>query len=331
MSFRAILATKAEKGHSCAFTTLTDEDLQPGDVTVAVKYSTVNYKDGLVLSGRPGVVRSYPMIPGIDFAGEVLSSAHPHFKAGDNVLLTGYGASETIYGGFSERARVSGDLLVKMPVGLDAKTAMAIGTAGFTAMLSVMALERLGAKPAQGAVVVTGAAGGVGSIAVSLLANAGWHVIASTGRPAEAGYLKELGAVEILDRNELSAPGKPIGKERWAAGVDSVGSHTLANVLSQTNYGGVVTACGLAQGLDLPASVIPFILRGVTLAGIDSVNCPMPLRLAAWQRLAQEFGHGLDKDKLAAMTQTITFDDIFATGAAILQGAVRGRVVVKIG
>lgn len=326
MTFRAILATKTDKGHSCAFTTLTQDDLPPGDVTVAVSHSTVNYKDGLVLCGKPGVVRQYPMVPGIDFAGTVSASSHPRFKAGDQVLLTGYGASETFFGGYSQRARVNGDFLVPMPEGLTPALAMAIGTAGFTAMLCVLTLERHGAKPADGPVLVTGAAGGVGSMAISLLAKAGFEVIAATGRLAESDYLKSLGASTVIYRAELSSPGRPLGKERWFGAVDSVGSHTLANALAGARYGGIITACGLAQGMDLPATVIPFLLRALTLVGIDSVQCKMPLRLAAWQRLARD----LDLRTLAEMTTTIAFEDVFTTAEAILQGKVRGRTVVEI-
>jgi acrylyl-CoA reductase (NADPH) len=267
------------------------------------------------------------MIPGIDGAGVVESSAHPAFKPGDQVILNGWGCGETHLGCYAGRARVKGDWLVPLPAGLTPAQAMAIGTAGYTAMLSVLAIERAGLTPADGPAVVTGAAGGVGSVAVALLAKAGWHVVASTGRPAEADYLKGLGAAEIIDRAELSGPAKPLAKERWIAGVDAVGSHTLANVLSMTRYGGVVTACGLAQGMDLPTSVAPFILRGVSLVGIDSVMCPMPRRLEAWARLARD----LDTDKLAAITTTAAFADLPRIGAAILNGEIRGRVVIEIG
>jgi acrylyl-CoA reductase (NADPH) len=296
-------------------------------VTVRVSHSTVNYKDGLALSGKSAIIRRFPMIPGVDLAGVVEAPAHAGFRAGERVLLTGYGLSETHFGGYAERARVKGDWLVKLPAELTCAEAMAIGTAGFTAMLSVLALEGQGVTPSMGPVVVTGAAGGVGSMAIALLAKAGWSVAASTGRPEQADYLKGLGAAEIIERASLASPGKPLGKERWAAGVDSVGSHTLANVLAQTRYGGAVAACGLAGGMDLPASVAPFILRGVRLIGVDSVQCPMPQRLTAWRRLASD----LDRDKLARMTATVPFEKAFEVGADVLAGKVRGRVVIEIG
>ncbi|MBV8473204.1 MAG: oxidoreductase [Hyphomicrobiales bacterium] len=326
MSFRAIRADKTDAGHEVRFVEMDEADLMPGDVTVRVTHSTVNYKDGLALSGKSPIMRRLPMIPGIDFAGVVEASDHPGFRAGDEVLLDGYGVGETHFGGYAEKARVKGDWLVKLPAGLSRAEAMAIGTAGYTAMLCVLALEGQGMTPAMGPVVVTGAAGGVGSIAIALLAKAGWSVTASTGRPEEAGYLRDLGAAEIIERASLSAPGKPLGKERWAAGVDSVGSHTLANVLAQTRYGGAVAACGLAGGMDLPASVAPFILRAVRLIGVDSVQCPMPQRLEAWRRLASD----LDRDKLARLTATVPFEQAFEVGADILAGKVRGRVVVEI-
>ena len=326
--FKAIMVTKDEAGtQHAAFTTVTEADLMEGDVTIRVSHSTINYKDGLVLSAKSAVPRKFPMIAGIDLAGIVESSAHQNFKPGDAVLLNGYGLSETHFGGYSEKARVKGDWLVKIPTGLSAHDAMAIGTAGYTAMLSVLALERHGLKPADGPAIVTGAAGGVGSVAIALLKKAGWHVIASTGRLEESNYLKSLGAAEIIDRKELSEPGRPLGKERWAAGVDSVGSHTLANVVAQTKAHGAISACGLAQGMDFPSSVAPFILRGVALLGIDSVMCPMSLRLEAWKRLASD----LDRTLLASMTKTIPFDQVIETAATILKGQIRGRVVVEIG
>ncbi len=324
-AFKAVVI--AEKGKPAELATFDDGALMDGDVTVRVSHSTVNYKDGLAVTGRAPVVRRFPMIPGIDFAGVVESSSHPDWKPGDAVILNGWGTGETHLGAYAEKSRVKGDWLVPMPVGMTPAQAMAIGTAGYTAMLSVLALEKHGATPSQGPVVVTGAAGGVGSVATAILAKLGWHVIASTGRPQEADYLKSLGAAEIIDRAELSSPAKPLGKERWAAGVDSVGSHTLANVLSMTKYGGAVAACGLAQGMDLPSSVAPFILRGVSLLGIDSVMAPKARRLEAWTRLAAD----LDRDRLAAMTTTVPLDRAIETGAAILDGRVRGRVVVDIG
>ncbi len=327
MTFRAIRADKTEAGQNVRFVDMDEADLMGGDVTVRVTHSTVNYKDGLALSGTSAIIRRFPMIPGIDLAGVVEASAHSGFRAGEEVLLTGYGLGETHFGGYAEKARVKGDWLVKLPAGLTRAEAMAIGTAGFTAVLSVLALEGQGVTPAMGPVVVTGAAGGVGSMAIALLAKAGWSVAASTGRPEEADYLKDLGAAEIVERASLAAPGKPLGKERWAAGVDSVGSHTLANVLAQTRYGGAVAACGLAGGMDLPTSVAPFILRGVRLIGVDSVQCPMPRRLEAWRRLASD----LDRDTLARMITTAPLEKAFEVGADILAGKVRGRVVVEIG
>ncbi len=326
-TFKALVATKGEAGPNLAFTEFAESELMEGDVTVRVTHSTVNYKDGLAITGRAPVVRRWPMIPGIDFAGRVETSEHPEFKPGDLVVLNGWGTGETHLGAYAQKARVKGDWLVPLPAGLNPDEAMAIGTAGYTAMLCVLALEKHGLKPTDGPVVVTGAAGGVGSVAVALLAKAGWHVIASTGRAEEAEYLKGLGAAEIIDRAELSAPGRPLGKERWIAGVDAVGSHTLANLLSMTKYGGAVAACGLAQGMDLPASVAPFILRGVALLGIDSVMCPKPRRLEAWARLAAD----LDRDRLALMTTRVPLTDVIETARAIVDGKVRGRVVVEIG
>lgn len=326
-TFKALIASKGEAGTSLAFGDFAEADLMEGDVTVRVTHSTVNYKDGLALTGRAPVIRRWPMIPGIDFAGRVEASDNSAFKPGDLVILNGWGTGETHLGAYAQKSRVKADWLVPLPAGMNPGEAMAIGTAGYTAMLCVLALEKHGLKPADGPVVVTGAAGGVGSVAIALLAKAGWHVIASTGRADEADYLKGLGAAEIIDRNELSAPGRPLGKERWIAGVDAVGSHTLANLLSMTKYGGAIAACGLAQGMDLPASVAPFILRNVALLGVDSVMCPKPRRLEAWARLASD----LDRDKLAVMTTTIPLDDVVETGRAILDGKVRGRVVVEVG
>src|SRR5437868_6097387 len=297
-----------------------------GDVTVAVQWSTLNYKDGLAVTGKAPVVRRFPMIAGIDLAGTVEQSSHPAWKAGDKVICNGWGMGETHLGAYAEKARVKGDWLVRLPEGMSARDAMAIGTAGYTAMLSVLALEKHGLAPNSGPVVVTGAAGGVGSVAIAILSKLGYHVIASTGRMSEAGYLKSLGAAEVIDRNELSGAAKPIAKERWAGGVDSVGSTTLANLLSMTKYGGAIAACGLAAGMDLPSSVAPFIFRGVCLLGIDSVMCPLPRPKLAWDRLASD----LEKGKLADITQEITLDQVIETGAQILAGQVRGRIVVKI-
>jgi acrylyl-CoA reductase (NADPH) len=325
-TFKAIVIDKAEGGQRVRLADFDDKDLMDGDVDVRVEWSTVNYKDGLALTGKAPVVRRFPMIAGVDFAGTVESSSHPAWRAGDKVILNGWGLGETHLGAYAQKARVKGDWLVCLPAGMSARDAMAIGTAGYTAMLAVMALERAGLTPARGPVVVTGAAGGVGSVAVALLAKLGYAVTASTGRPAEAPYLKELGAAEVIERKELSGSPRPLAKERWAGGIDTVGSTTLANVLSMTRYGGTVAACGLAGGMDLPATVAPFILRGVTLAGIDSVMCPLLLRQEAWRRLETD----LDRSKIAAMTSEIGLDGVIDAGRRIVEGQVRGRIVVKI-
>jgi len=325
-TFKAIRIDKADKGTTAALTQFDEAELMDGDVTVRVEWSTLNYKDGLALTGKAPVVRRFPMIAGIDFAGTVEQSSHPEWKAGDKVVCTGWGMGETHLGAYAEKARVKGDWLVALPAGMSARDAMAIGTAGFTAMLAVLALEKYGLSPKSGPMVVTGAAGGVGSVATAVLSNLGYQVIASTGRMSEAGYLKGLGAAEVIDRNELSGPAKPLAKERWAGGVDSVGSTTLANLLSMTKYGGAISACGLAAGMDLPSSVAPFILRGTSLLGIDSVMCPIERRRQAWQRLATD----LHRTKLADITQEIAMDQVVGMGAKILAGQVRGRVVVKI-
>lgn len=325
--FKAILITRdEEKRQSVAVAELAETELMEGDVTVRVEATTVNYKDGLAITGKAPVVRRFPMVPGVDFAGTVTVSSHPDWKAGDKVILNGWGVGEVHYGAYAGKARVKGDWLVPLPAGLSARDAMAIGTAGYTAMLCVMALERHGISPARGPVIVTGAAGGVGSVAIAILSRLGYTVIASTGRPAEADYLKDLGATEIVAREELAAPGKPLGKERWAGGVDTVGSHTLANVLSMTSYGGAVAACGLAGGMDLPTTVAPFILRGVSLVGIDSVMAPKELRLEAWRRVATD----LDRGKLEALTRAIGFDDIIEAAKDIVEGKIRGRIVVEM-
>jgi acrylyl-CoA reductase (NADPH) len=325
-TFRAIRIDKAEKGTTAALTQFDEAELMEGDVTVRVEWSTVNYKDGLAVTGKAPVVRRFPMIAGVDFAGTVEQSSHPQWKAGDKVISTGWGLGETHLGAYAEKARVKGDWLVRLPQGMSARDAMAIGTAGFTAMLAVLALEKHGLNPKAGPVVVTGAAGGVGSVAITVLAKLGYHVIASTGRMSEAGYLKSLGAAEVIDRTELSGPAKPLAKERWAGGIDSVGSTTLANLLSMTKYAGAIAACGLAAGMDLPSSVAPFILRGVCLLGIDSVMCPIELRKTAWSRLAGD----LDSGKLTEITHEIGLGDVIDAGAKILAGQVRGRIVVKI-
>jgi acrylyl-CoA reductase (NADPH) len=326
-TFRAIVIDKTDAGQSVGLTDFDEKNLMDGDVTVRVEWSTVNYKDGLAVTGKAPVVRRFPMIAGVDFAGTVQSSTHPTWKAGDQVILNGWGLGETHFGAYAEKARVEGDWLVRRPARISAREAMAIGTAGYTAMLAVMALERAGIDSSRGPVIVTGAAGGVGSVAVALLAKLGYAVAASTGRPQESAYLKELGASEIVDRSELTGAVRPLGKERWAAGIDVVGSTTLANVLSMTRYGGAVAACGLAGGMDLPSSVAPFILRGVSLLGIDSVMCPLPLRQEAWRRLEAD----LDRAKIAAMVNEIGLDEVIAAGRRIVEGKVRGRIVVKIG
>jgi acrylyl-CoA reductase (NADPH) len=326
-TFKAIVVDKAESGQTVRLTDFDERELMEGDVTVGVEYSTLNYKDGLALTGKAPVVRRFPMIAGIDFAGTVQSSSHPGWKPGDKVILNGWGLGETHLGGYAEKARVKGDWLVRLPQSMSTRQAMAIGTAGYTAMLAVMALERAGVAPARGAVVVTGAAGGVGSVAIALLAKLGYTVIASTGRPAEAGYLKGLGATEVIERKELTGPVRPLSKERWAGGIDAVGSTTLANVLSMTRYGGAVAACGLAGGMDLPTSVAPFILRGVSLIGIDSVMCPLAMRQQAWGRLETD----LDQAKIAAMTAEIGLGEVIDAGARVVAGEVRGRIVVKVG
>ncbi|MDF2812713.1 MAG: NADPH:quinone dehydrogenase [Microvirga sp.] len=324
--FRAVVIDKTEAGQQVAIRDFDDSDLMDGDVTVRVTHSTVNYKDGLAITGKAPVVRRFPMIPGVDFAGIVERSSHAEFRAGDAVVLNGWGVGETHLGAYAERARVKGDWLIPLPTGVDAAQAMAIGTAGYTAMLCLMALQRHGLSPDRGPAIVTGAAGGVGSVAVALLSGAGWHVIASTGRPQEADYLKSLGAAEILARDQLEGAARPLGKERWAAGIDTVGSTTLANVLSMTRYGGAVAACGLAGGMDLPSSVAPFILRGVALLGVDSVMAPKALRVEAWERLARE----LDFGKLAAMTTTVPLDQVLEAARDIVAGKVRGRLVVQV-
>ncbi|MDO7911526.1 MDR family oxidoreductase [Pseudomonas monteilii] len=324
--FKAILIDKAAHGQQAHVTELDDDQLPPGTVTVRVAYSTLNYKDALAITGQSPVVRQFPMVPGIDLAGTVEHSDHADWKAGDRVVLNGWGVGERHWGGLAQRARLDGDWLVPMPAGLDERQCMAVGTAGYTAMLCLMALERHGLTPDQGPVLVTGASGGVGSFAVSLLAQAGYQVIAATGRAEEADYLRTLGASEILARSELSEPGKPLGKERWAAAIDSVGSHTLANVCAGTRSEGLVAACGLAQGMDFPSSVAPFILRGVSLLGINSVTQPYARRVEAWQRL----GTVLDRQQLDLITHSIGLDEALDRAPALLAGQVRGRLVVDV-
>jgi acrylyl-CoA reductase (NADPH) len=326
-TFKAIVIEKNDGGQQVRLTDFDAANLMEGNVDVRVEWSAVNYKDGLALTGKAPVVRRFPMIPGIDLAGSVESSSDPRWKRGDRVILNGWGLGETHFGGYAEKAKVKGDWLVPLSPRNSARGAMAIGTAGYTAMLAVMALEHQGVTPRAGPVIVTGATGGLGSIAITLLAKLGFAVIASTGRPSEADYLKSLGANEITERKELAGPSRPLGRERWAGGIDTVGSDTLANVLSMTRYGGAVAACGLAGGMDLPASVAPFILRGVSLIGIDSVWCPMETRRAAWERLASD----LDASNLAAITSEIELPGVMDAGRRIIEGTSRGRIVVRIG
>ena len=325
--FRGILVEKDEAGYRVAVRDLDEAQLPEGEVSVRVAYSTLNYKDGLALTGKGPVVRRFPMVPGIDLAGVVESSSHPDYRPGDSVVLNGWGVGEGHWGGLAQKARLRGDWLVPLPAAFSPRQAMAIGTAGYTAMLCVLALERHGVTPDQGEILVTGAAGGVGSVAVALLAKLGYSVVASTGRPQEEGeYLRRLGAASILDRAELAAPGKPLAKERWAGAVDVVGSQTLANVCASLRYRGVVAACGLAGGADLPATVLPFILRNVLLAGVDSVMCPRADRLVAWQRLGQD----LEPTKLDTMTREVGLAEALLVGPDLLAGRVRGRVVVDV-
>ncbi|MGH6727789.1 MAG: MDR family oxidoreductase [Pseudolabrys sp.] len=326
-TFKAIVVEKADGGTKAALADFDEANLMDGDVTVAVEYSTLNYKDGLAVTGKAPVVRRFPMIAGIDFAGTVAASSNPAWKPGDKVILNGWGCGETHLGAYAAKARVKGDWLVRLPASMSAREAMAIGTAGYTAMLAVMALEGHGLTPERGPIAVTGAAGGVGSVAIAILAKRGFSVSAVTGRPGEADYLKGLGAAEIVERKELAGPPKMLAKERWAGAIDSVGSTTLANLLSMTRYGGAVAACGLAGGMDLPTSVAPFILRAVCLYGIDSVMCPLAGRQEAWKRLETD----LDRQKLAAISQEIGLSDVLDAASSILAGQVRGRIVVKIG
>ena len=324
--FRGILITKDDAGYKAALETIDEAVLPAGDVTVQVEWSTLNYKDALAITGRSPVIRRFPMVPGIDFAGTVHESTNAAWQAGDKVVLNGWGVGETHCGGLAEVARVKGEWLLALPNSFTTRQAMAIGTAGYTAMLCVLALEKHGIEPPDGEILVTGANGGVGSVAVALLAKLGYTVVASTGRSAEADYLKALGASQVIDRSELSAPGKPIGKERWAGVIDTVGSHTLANACATTQYRGAVAACGLAGGMDFPATVAPFILRGVTLYGIDSVMAPLKVRQEAWQRLTRD----LDISRLEAITREIGLSQAIAVATELLDGKVRGRVVVDV-
>ncbi|WP_303785175.1 MDR family oxidoreductase [Azovibrio restrictus] len=324
--FKAIMVEKDEAGYRANLRAVDESQLPEGDVTVRISYSTLNYKDGLAITGKGPVVRKFPMVPGIDLVGEVKESHHPDYRPGDTVLLNGWGVGETHWGGLAQKARLKGDWLVPLPAQFTPRQAMAIGTAGYTAMLCVLALERHRVTPESGEILVTGAAGGVGSVAVALLARLGYTVVGVSGRPEEFDYIKGLGASEVLDRAEFASPGKPLARERWAGAVDVVGSHTLANVCASTRYRGVVTACGLAGGMDFPATVAPFILRGVTLVGIDSVMCPRPDRLIAWQRLARD----LDPAKLEQMTREIGLEEVVPTAEQLMQGKIRGRVVVDV-
>ena len=324
--FKGIVIEKDEAGYRASVKDIDEAQLPEGNVTVRVSHSTLNYKDGLAITGKGPVVREFPMVPGIDLVGIVEESSHPDYRAGDSVILNGWGVGENHWGGLAQKARLNGDWLVPLPAQFTPRQAMAIGTAGYTAMLCVMALERHGLTPEKGEVLVTGAAGGVGSVAVALLAKLGYSVVAVSGRPEEADYLKALGASEVLERAAFANPGKPLARERWAGAVDVVGSHTLANVCASTKYNGVVAACGLAGGMDLPATVAPFILRGVTLAGVDSVMCPRADRLVAWQRLASD----LDMVKLDRMTKEIALADAIPVAAQLMEGKVRGRVVVDV-
>ncbi len=324
--FKAVVIEKDESGYRAALKSVDESQLPEGEVTVQVSHSTLNYKDGLAITGRGPVVRKFPMVPGIDIAGVVETSTHPDWKTGDRVLLNGWGVGEGHWGGLAQKARLKADWLIPLPDAFTPQQAMAIGTAGYTAMLCVMALERHGVTPDKGEIAVSGAAGGVGSVAVALLAKRGYRVVALTGRSSEADYLRQLGAADVLDRAAFSAPGKPLGKERWAGAVDVVGSHTLANICATTQYRGVVTACGLAGGMDFPATVAPFILRGVTLVGIDSVMCPRFDRLEAWRRL----GTDLDVSKLAMISNEISLADVIPTALKLVNGEIRGRVIVDV-
>lgn len=324
--FNGILITKDDDGYQARLQRLDESLLPPGDVLVRVSHSTINYKDALAITGKGPVVRKFPMVPGIDLVGQVEHSSHAAFKEGDWVLLNGWGVGEVHWGGLAQLARLSGDWLIPLPAGFSPRQAMSIGTAGYTAMLCVLALERHGVQPGDGEIVVTGAAGGVGSVAIAILSRLGYSVVAVTGRTDEADYLLGLGAQEVLSRAQFAEPGKPLGKERWAAAVDVVGSHTLANLCATTRYGGVVTACGLAAGMDFPSTVAPFILRGVTLAGVDSVMRPKADRMEAWSRLVTD----LDLQKLGAICQEVPLTDAIPLATELLNGQVKGRIVVDV-
>lgn len=324
--FKCILIEKDDAGYRASLTDIDEKELPEGDVTVQVSHSTLNYKDALAITGKGPVVRKFPMVPGIDLVGTVEDSVHPDYKAGDTVILNGWGAGESHWGGLAQKARLNGDWLVPLPKQLTPQQAMAIGTAGYTAMLCIMALERHGISPADGEILVTGAAGGVGSIATAVLSRLGFSVVAMTGRPEESDYLKSLGASRILDRAAYTEPGKPLGKARWAGVVDVVGSHTLANACAESKYRGVVTACGLTGGMDFPASVAPFILRGVTLVGIDSVMCPRPDRFEAWRRLSED----LDVSKLTMISTEIGLAEVIFLSPKLIESQIRGRMTVDV-
>lgn len=324
--FKCILIEKDAAGYRSSLTELNEGQLPDGDVTVRVSCSSLNYKDALAITGKGPVVRRFPMVPGVDLAGTVEHSSHPDYQAGDAVILNGWGVGESHWGGLAQKARLNGDWLVPLPEQFTPQQAMAIGTAGYTAMLCVLALERHGVTPEDGEILVTGAAGGVGSVATAVLTHLGFTVVAMSGRPEETEYLKGLGAVEILDRETFATPGRPLGKERWSAAVDVVGSHTLANICATTKYRGIVTACGLAGGMDFPATVAPFILRGITLIGIDSVMCPLPERLEAWRRL----GTDLDVSKLTTISEEVGLTDVLQLSSRLLDGQTRGRVLVDV-
>jgi len=324
--YKAIVINKDDAGYRSSLETLDESALPEGDVTIKIDYSCLNYKDGLAITGKGPVVRKFPMTPGIDLAGSVVASDHPGFAVGDAVVLNGWGVGEVHPGGLAQMARLKGDWLIPLPEGVTPRQAMAVGTAGYTAMLCVLGLEKAGVTPDQGEIVVTGAAGGVGSVAVALLAKLGYTVVASSGRAEETDYLKTLGAAEVMDRKLLSEPGKPLARERWAGAVDTVGGHTLANVCASTKYLGTVTACGLAGGADLPATVMPFILRGVTLKGIDSVMAPKAARLEAWERI----GRDLNMDKLELMVKEIALDEVIDVAGQLMEGKVRGRTIVNV-
>lgn len=324
--FKGILIEKDDSGYRATVKDLNESDLPEGNVTIEVSHSTLNYKDGLAITGKGPVVRKFPMVPGIDLVGIVEQSSHPDYKIGDRVLLNGWGVGENHWGGLAQKARLNGDWLIPLPTQFSPQQAMAIGTAGYTAMLCVIALERQGVKPSDGEIVVTGAAGGVGSVAIAVLSKLGYSVVAVTGRPDDANYLTQLGAKEVMDRSIYASPGKPLGKERWAGAIDVAGSHVLANICATTKYRGVVTACGLAAGMDFPATVAPFILRGVTLVGIDSVMCPRSDRLIAWRRLATD----LDMVKLGKIGKEVGLNEAIPLANSLLEGKVRGRVIVDV-